>query len=295
MTLVIDAHQHVWDPARARYDWLGPEPSAIDRAFDLEDAFPSMRRAGIDATVLVQAADNAEDTANLLSEADRHPEVVGLVAWIPLDDPDAAAASLAALRRDPRVVGVRNLIHDRPDPDWILRPEVDAGLGVLEAADVPFDYVTSGPAALAHLTAISARHPKLRIVIDHLGKPPIGGDPGARTYWRGLMTEAARNPLISAKVSGLYTVVGPMDGWTTELLRPFLDDALALFGPDRLMFGSDWPVSVLAGGYDRVWNGLAPILDDLDAAERAALLGGTAASFYRLDPELLARVGKESA
>ena len=295
MTLVIDAHQHVWDLASARYDWLGPELAFIDRDYDLDDALPSMDRAGVDATILVQAADNSEDTANMLAVADRHPRVVGIVAWVPLEDPDAAAPMLEVLRLDERVVGIRNLIHDRPDPDWVLRPDVDAGLGVLEAAGVPFDYVTSGTAGLIQLPVISERHPGLRIVIDHLGKPPIGvEDETARHQWRGVLADAARNPLVSAKVSGLYRAHGAMYDWTPELLRPFVEDAFEIFGADRLMWGSDWPVSELGGGYDRVWDGLAAIFDTLAAPERAAVLGGTATDFYRIDPGLLARAGKET-
>lgn len=294
MTMVIDAHQHVWNLASARYDWIGPEVAFLDRDFELDEALPLMARAGVDATILVQAADNAEDTGNMLSVADRHPEVVGIVAWVPLDDPDAAAPMLELLRLDPRIVGIRNLIHDRPDPDWILRPEVDAGLGVLEAAGVPFDYVTSGAAALVHVPVISERHPQLRIVIDHLGKPPIGVGDDARRQWAGALAEAARNPLVSAKVSGLYRAHGAMYDWTPELLRPFVDDALELFGAERLMWGSDWPVSELGGGYDRVWDGLAASFGGLEPRERAAVLGGTAADFYRIDPGLLARVGKET-
>jgi L-fuconolactonase len=293
-TTVIDAHQHVWNRTAARYDWLGPDIAAIDRDFDLDDALPSMRRAGVDATILVQAADNAEDTANMIAVADRHPQVVGIVGWVPLDDPDAAARQLDELRRDPRLVGIRNLIHDRPDPDWILRPDVDAGLGVLEAAGVAFDYVTSSPAALAHVPVISERHPELRIVIDHLGKPPIGVGDDARRQWARILANAARNPRVSAKVSGLYRAHGAMYDWSPELLRPFVDHAVEAFGVDRLMWGSDWPVSELGGGYDRVWDALASIFADLAPLERAAVLGGTAASVYRLDPGLLARAGKET-
>jgi L-fuconolactonase len=292
--MVIDAHQHVWNLASARYDWIGPELAFLDRDFQLEEALPSMARAGVDATILVQAADNVEDTANMLEVADRNPEVVGIVAWVPLEDPDAAGPMLELLRLDPRIVGIRNLIHDRPDPDWILRPEVDAGLGVLEAAGVPFDYVTAGTAALVHLPVISERHPRLRIVIDHLGKPPIGVGDEARHHWRGLLAEAARNPLVSAKVSGLYRAHGAMYDWTPELLRPFVEDAFEVFGAERLMWGSDWPVSELGGGYDRVWDGLAAIFDGLEPLERAAVLGGTATDFYQLDPGLLARAGKET-
>jgi len=283
MTVIIDAHQHVWNLDRARYDWLGPEVAAINRSFELEEALRSMARAEVSGTVLVQAADNAEDTAFMLSVADRHPEVVGVVAWVPLDAPDVAG-QLQRLRRDPRVVGIRNLIHDRPDPDWILRSDVDAGLGALEAEGVPFDYVTAVPSGLARLPVISARHPELRVVVDHLGKPPVGGDAGARRHWRGLLAEAARNPLVFAKLSGLYPASGAMDVWTPEGVRPFVEDAVEVFGAERLMWGSDWPVSVLAGGYDRIWDGLAPLFASLAASERAAVLGGTATDFYRLDP-----------
>jgi L-fuconolactonase len=288
MTAIIDAHQHVWNLDSARYDWLGPELAAINRSFELEEALRSMARAEVVGTILVQAADNAEDTAFMLSVADRHPEVVGVVAWVPLEHPDVVG-HLERVRRDPRVVGIRNLIHDRPDPDWILREEVDAGLAALEAVGTPFDYVTSGPAGLSRLPAISSRHPELRIVIDHLGKPPVGGTAGARRHWRGLLNEAARNPHVFAKVSGLYPESGPMESWTPDDLRPFVEDALDVFGADRLMFGSDWPVSVLAGGYDRVWDGLARVFESLSPAERFAILGGTVTDFYRLDPTILDR------
>ena len=126
--------------------------------------------------MLVQAADTAEDTAAMLEMADRHPIVAGVVGWVPLDRPRDTAGALAAFADKPRIVGIRNLIHTQGDPNWILRPEVDEGLGLLEEAGLPFDFVTSGPAALAHLPVLAQRHPALHIVLDHLGKPPIGLD-----------------------------------------------------------------------------------------------------------------------
>ena len=165
---------------------------------------------------------------------------------------------------------------------------------MLEALGVSFDYVTADPAALVHLPVISERHPELRIVIDHLGKPPIGADDDARRDWRRLLADAAGNPLVFAKVSGLYPARGPLHEGTPELIRPFVEDALEVFGVDGLMFGSDWPVSELAGGYDKVWNELARVFDGLAPAERSAVLGGTAASYYRLDPAILAGAGKET-
>jgi L-fuconolactonase len=277
---VVDAHQHVWDPARAAYDWLAREDPSIQRPIGFDEALPALRRAGVDATVLVQAADNDEDTELMLDTAAAHPEVAAIVAYVPLDRPDRAAERLAELRRDPLVVGVRNLIHDIPDPDWLLRPEVDEGLGVLERAGVSFDLVSVLPRHLEHVTTLSERHPGLRIVIDHLSKPPIGL--AEREPWWTLIARAAENPLVHAKVSGLYAATDDPASWTVEQLRPFVDRALEVFGPDRLMYGSDWPVSIPYGGYGKVWDALSALFAELAEHERAALLGDTATRFYRI-------------
>ncbi|MEP7089032.1 MAG: amidohydrolase family protein [Nocardioidaceae bacterium] len=281
---VIDAHQHVWDLTRASYPWLGPHLAEVNRTFGLEDLRPHLRRAGVDRTVLVQSADNAEDTAHMLEVAAGHPEVAAVVAWVPLDRPDEAATRLDALRRNPYVVGVRALIHDMADPDWVLRPEVDAGLGVLEEAGVTFDYVAVLPRHLEHVPTLSERHPDLRIVIDHLAKPPIGG--AEVEPWWSLIAQAAANPLVHAKVSGLYPTDDPQS-WTVDAVRPFVERAVEVFGARRLMYGGDWPISVMAGGYDRVWDGLSQVLADLDDTDRARVLGDTAAEFYAIDEQLL--------
>ncbi|WP_370594953.1 amidohydrolase family protein [Streptomyces griseoviridis] len=278
---------HVWDPSRAPYDWLGPALAPIDRAMGLADVRPELRAAGVTGAVLVQAADHDADTAHMLAVAAAHPEVVGVVAWVPLDDPGRARTRLAELRRNPYVVGVRALVHERPDPDWVLRPDVARGLDLLAGAGLPFDYVTSSPEALVHVPELAARHPGLRLVVDHLGKPPVGGGPAERAGWRELIGAAARHPQVHAKVSGLYSATGPLGSWTTEQVRPFVEDALDLFGPGRLMYGGDWPVSVLAGGYARGWAACLELLAPLSPADRAAVLGGTAATFYRIDPALL--------
>lgn len=282
--MIVDAHQHVWNLARASYPWLDAQLAPIDRTIELDEALPSMRHAGVTATVLVQAADNAADTANMIRVADEHPEVVGIVAWVPLDEPDVAYRALSELRRDRRVIGVRTLLHAQADPHWVLRPEVDEGLTVLEEAGVSFDYVTGGPAALGHLPQLSARHPDLTIVIDHLGKPPVGGSAAERTEWRGLLAAAAENPRIAAKISGLYPATGALNAWTLDGIRPFVQDALELFGPERLMVGGDWPISMLAGGFGRTWDALRQLAGELDHVSRDALLGGSATAVYRLAP-----------
>ncbi|MFF0228217.1 amidohydrolase family protein [Streptomyces sp. NPDC004629] len=284
---VVDAHLHVWDPGRAAYDWLGPAMSPVDRAMRFRDARPALRTAQVTAAVLVQAADNDADTDLMLATAATNPEVVGVVAWVPLDDPDRARARLAVLRRDPHTVGVRTLLHERSDQDWILGPDAGAGLALLAEAGLTFDYSTSSPAALRHLPELAARHPTLRLVVDHLGKPPVGGGREDRAEWHRLIAAAAQHPRVHAKVSGLYSASGALDAWTTDEVRPFVEDALELFGPERLMYGGDWPISVLAGGYARTWEAVCELLAPLAPDDRAAVLGGTAARFYRLDPALL--------
>ncbi|MET4783244.1 amidohydrolase family protein [Glaciihabitans sp. UYNi722] len=282
---IIDAHQHVWNPGRARYDWLGPDMTPIDRTMTFDDVRSALRRSGVDATVLVQSADNDDDTDLILETAALTPEIAAVVVYLPLDDPQRAHDRLSQLRVDPHVVGVRSLIHNRSDPDWIIRPEVDAGLSLLEEADVSFDYVAVLPRHLEHVRTISERHPKLRIVIDHLAKPPVGA-PGRQPWW-DLIATAAENPRVFAKVSGLYSSVGAMADWTTDDVRPLFERAVEVFGADRLMYGGDWPISVLAGGYDRVWEGLQLLFAELDVAARSAILGETAQQFYRIDPRLL--------
>jgi L-fuconolactonase len=281
----IDSHQHLWDPGAVDYPWLGPQHSPVDGVMTFDELRPQLRAAGVDATVLVQSADNDADTDAMVAAADENPEIAAIVAYVPLDDPDRAAARLAELRRDSRIVGVRTLIHEIPDPDWLLGPVVDRGLGVLEDAGVSFDLVAVLPRHLENLATISERHPRLRIVIDHLAKPPIGGDDTGP--WWSLIETAAQNPLVTAKVSGLYSSVGAMGDWTLEGIRPFFDRALDVFGAERLMYGGDWPISVLAGGYERVWGALSALVDELPAHDRDRIRGGTAAEFYRIDPERL--------
>ncbi len=282
---VIDAHQHVWDPERARYDWLGPDLAPIDVAMTFEDLRPELKAAGVDFTVQVQSADNPEDTDIMRASAARHPEVVGVVGFAPLDDAEGTERTLDAWSSDSLMVGVRNLIHTKPDPDWLLRPEVDAALAVLERRGVALDVVAVLPRHLELVPILSERHPELRMVIDHLAKPPIGL-PDVEP-WDSLMAAAAGNPLVHAKISGLYSATDDIGAWTTEAIAPFFDRALDLFGPERLMFGGDWPISVLAGGYTRVWTGLQPLFDALDGDAREWILGRTAAAFYRLDPARL--------
>lgn len=277
---VVDAHLHLWDPRRRPYSWLDSADPAIARPFVVDDALPLLAAAGTDRVVLVQAADHRADTEAMLAVARAHPVVAGVVAWVPLADPGRAATDLEELQREAAFVGVRNLTHDQPDPDHLLREDVGETLSLLAAADVPVDVVAVLPRHLELLPVLSERHPELRMVLDHLGRPPVGEDDGGR--WAQLVARAARNPLLHAKVSGLYPRSGDPLTWNADDVRPALDTALATFGANRLMYGSDWPVSVLHGGHARVWEELSQLFAELDPDARNALLGATASAFYRL-------------
>lgn len=277
---VIDAHLHLWDPATGWYGWLAREPEVLRRRYLLADARPAIEALQVIGTVLVQAADRDEDTDAMLAEAAANPLVLGVVGYVPLEQPERAAARLAALRGGGALVGVRNLIHDQPDPDWLLRDDVADGLALLEAEGLPFDLVAVLPRHLEHVGYLSERFPALRIVIDHLAKPPIGSE--RRQPWLDLMARAASNPRVVAKLSGLYRHGGGQPA-TADDLRPWVCDALDLFGPERLLVGSDWPVSEIEGGYQAVLGRvISTVRSLLDGAAAGQVLSGTAARVYGL-------------
>jgi L-fuconolactonase len=284
--LVVDAHQHFWNPELISYPWLKGRYEPVNGVLEFDDVVADLRRNGIDRTVLVQSGDHQADTDYMFGVAHAHPEIAAVVAWVPLDRPDEVGAGLERLSHEPSFVGIRNLIHDQPDPDWLLRDEVDRSLGLLERAELPFDVIAVLPRHLDHVATVAARHPGLRLVVDHLGAPPIkAGDDWEP--WKALMAAAAAHPNVYAKVSGLYPVVGDLSDWTTADIEPFVHYVLELFGADRLMYGSDWPVVRLGGGYGRVWAALNEIFGRLSDAERRALLGGTAVAFYRISDDRL--------
>jgi L-fuconolactonase len=273
----IDAHQHFWDVESGRYAWPTPADGPIYRTFGPADLEPQIRAAGIDATVLVQTVDTLEDTDSMLARADRYPFIGAVVGWVPLRGARAAEAALDA-REHPKLRGIRHLVHHEPDPDWLLREDVAEGLEVLARRGFTFDVVAVFPNHLRLVPALADRHPELAIVIDHLAKPPYRA-PGW-SAWRDELRLAAERPNVAAKLSGLDTAAG--DGWTPSELRPAVDEALDAFGPDRLLFGSDWPVCTLVSTYGEVVREYEALVATLIPAERAAVLGGTAERLYRV-------------
>ncbi len=220
----VDAHQHFWRLARGDYGWLTPAKGPIYRDFGPADLTPLLARAGIDATVLVQAAPTVDETRFLLELARTTPVVAGVVGWAPLDAPDAPDV-VAALARTPALKGLRPMLHDIPDIDWVLRPEVARGLRAIAAADLTFDALVRTP-HLPNLRRLLERHPDLRVVIDHGAKPEIVQ--GAREPWATHMAGLARETRAWVKLSGLVTEDGAE--WSVERLRPYVDHLLECFG-----------------------------------------------------------------
>lgn len=271
----IDAHQHFWRVGRGDYGWLTPAAHpAICRDFGPDDLQPLMDAAGVTCTVLVQAAPTAAETAFLLEIARATPFVAGVVGWADLEAPDAAAR-VAALAADPKLLGLRPMLEDLADDAWILKPELAPALDAMQAAGLRFDALVT-PRHLPHLARFLARRPDLKVVIDHGAKPDIAA--GAVADWSADLRAIARDTGAVCKLSGLVTEAG--GGWTTQQLKPFVNVLLEAFGPSRLMWGSDWPVVNEAAGYS-IWRVAAEALTaQLSADDRALIFGGTAAAFY---------------
>ncbi|QHC61046.1 amidohydrolase family protein [Rathayibacter sp. VKM Ac-2760] len=281
--MIVDAHLHLWDPVRHCYDWLGPRHAPIDRVVTAEEALGVLRAEGVGRAVLVQAADTDEDTDAMLASAAAHPEIVGVVAFLPLEDPAATAHRLETLAGDPLVVGARVLVHDRADPDWLLRSAVRESLTLVEHAGLALDVPAVLPRHLAILPELVERHPELTIVVDHLGKPPLGALGAWRAgEWARSLRRLAPLGTIVAKLSGFQSARADPAEWSIDELRPVVDAALDVLGPDRLMFGGDWPVVELAGGYGRAIGAVRTLLEELNEPERAAVLAGTATRVYGL-------------
>lgn len=280
---LIDAHHHVWDLSVRDQDWItGPELAPIRRDFGLDDLAPHARAAGVDGTVLVQTVTVADETPELLALAGRAPLVVGVVGWTDLTAPDIVD-TLAALRELPggeHLVGIRHQVQGEPDPHWLLRPDVRRGLTAVAGASLAYDLVVL-PHQLDACVRAAAAHPELTFVLDHLGKPPIAAGGRGRDAWAVRLAAFAALPNTVAKLSGLVTEAD-RSTWTPGDLRPYVDIALEVFGPDRLMFGSDWPVCTLAATYEQVHAVTRELTGNLDASERARLFAGTASRVYRL-------------
>jgi len=278
--VIVDAHHHFWDPTRADYPWLTDELATIRRPFGPADLAPLLEASGIDATILVQTRSSLEETEEFLAIAAATPFISGVVGWVDLRAP-SVDDTIARLRAGPggdRLVGIRHQVQDEEDPRWLLRPDVRRGIQAVGRAGLVYELLVRSrelPAA----REIVAGTPDVRFVIDHLAKPPIRD--GTLQPWADLVAGFAGMPNAWGKLSGLVTEAD----WSSLRpadLAPFVAHVLAVVGPERLMFGSDWPVCLLAATYDAVVAAARETLAGLTDTERAGVFGTNAAVVYGL-------------
>ncbi len=274
---VVDTHNHYWDIERSDLYWLTPDVEPLYRSFTPPDLKPHMDEVGVQKSVIVQAAHSRWDNLWWLQLAEQYPYVAAVVGWVDLEDPDVGMA-LDEYRQHPAFRGVRAGAEDVSDPEWLARPDVYRGIGEVARRGLSLDLLVRTP-HLGHVPALAAKYPELPLVIDHLAKPEIAS--GDLDAWYAGMEEIARDTAVWCKVSGLLTEAGPDP--TTERIRPVVTFAIEHFGTDRLMWGSDWPVCTLAASYEETFRTVTGALGSLADGDRAAIMGGNAVRFYRLD------------
>jgi L-fuconolactonase len=272
----IDAHQHYWRIDRGDYGWLTPALGAIYRDFLPEHLAPILKRHGIDRSIAIQAAPTVAETEFLLGLARKTASIAGVVGWVDFAASDAAA-TIARLAREHALVGLRPMVQDIADDDWLLRPELAPSFGALIEHGLVFDALVL-PRHLARLARLVARYPQLIVVIDHGAKPPIREGIGGLDPWRSDIAALAASPRVHCKLSGLVTEAAA--DWQIDDLKSFVGHLLSVFGTKKLIWGSDWPVVERGGGYDRWHAASLSLLEGLDAREREAVLGRNAAQVY---------------
>lgn len=275
---MIDAHQHFWRLARGDYLWPNESVAPIFRDFGPGDLLPLLARAGVARTVLVQATESLAETEWLLAVAAECPSVAGVVGWVDLAAPDAAAA-IDRLRANPALKGLRPMLQSIEETDWILRPELRPALDHMAEVGLRFDALIQ-PRHLPAISRLAEACPGLAIVVDHLAKPRMGEGRGPEAAWAAGMAALARRPNVWCKLSGMITEIGP--GWRRADLAPFAQVVLDAFGPERVMWGSDWPVVNLAGDYLSWLDAARELARGLSPAESGRLFGGSARAFYGL-------------
>lgn len=274
---MIDSHQHFWLVGRFDYPWMSSDLGVLYRDYLPDDLAPILRRNGIKQTVLVQASNSVVESRWLLELADANPLIAGVVGWVDLMSAEIDA-QLDELCAHPKFKGVRHLVESEPNDDWLVQPAVLSGLEKLSARGLSYDFLVH-TRHLRYVPQVAESCPELPFVIDHMAKPPIAR--AEIKEWSEALKPIARYPNIHCKLSGLVTEAN-WSSWQTNDLRPYVDYALELFGADRMMFGSDYPVCLLAASYDRVLESFQELLGYND---RDKVFSKNAARFYRLNSD----------
>jgi len=277
--MVIDAHHHFWDPARASYPWMTDGLAPIRRRFGPEDLRPLLERNGIDQTILVQTRSSLDETREFLATAAEHDFIAGVVGWVDLTGD--AAKQIARLRSEPggaKLVAIRHQVHDEADAEWLGRKDVRRGIAAVGKAGLAYDILVRTrelPAALA----LVRDNPEVRFVIDHIAKPPIAS--GAIIEWAERLQPLAAHQNVFIKLSGMVTEAD-WKRWTIRDIEPYVSRVLEWFGPERCVFGSDWPVCLVAASYAHVIDACGQAIGDLATVDRERIFGGNATELYRL-------------
>ena len=280
-TTVIDAHHHFWDPTRRDYYWMGgDELASIRKPMGPEDLRPLLAQNNVDRTVIVQTVPTVEETEEFLSIAASTDFVAGVVGWVDLTDP-GVSDTLAELKTGENgkwLVGIRHQVHDEEDPTWVAREDVIRGIKAVGAAGLAYDLLPKQRELPACLPAVDA-NPDMRFVVDHIAKPLIAA--GEMEPWAARLEELSKRPNVFCKLSGIVTEAD-WTGWKPEDLKPYVDRVLEWFGEERVMFGSDWPVCLLASDYSTVKGTLESLLGNPAGETYVKIFGGNATTFYRL-------------
>lgn len=274
----IDSHHHLWNYSAREYAWIDDSMQVLKRDFTPADLLRDMQATNVDHAVGVQARQSLAETRFLLEHARRHDWIKGVVGWVPLADPDVGRV-LESFHDEPLLKGVRHVVQDEPDERFLDRDAFNAGVRCLRHHGLVYDILVYGR-QVPMATRFVDRHPEQPFVLDHIAKPRIAAA-GMDRDWEQAFRELAKRPHVSCKFSAVVTEVRDPT-WNVDLLRPYWDVALEAFGPERLMFGSDWPVCLLRSSYADWVAAVATLAADLNAAQQAAFWGGNANRVYRL-------------
>ena len=281
--MIVDSHQHFWQVGRFDYPWMTPQVDALCHDYLPATLEPVLARHGVDQTILVQASNSAPETQWLLDLSENNPFVAGVVGWVDLQSSDVGRQLDQFISRA-KFKGVRHLLESEPADDWLTQDAVVRGLNELAQRDLSYDLLVH-TRHLRYVRQVVEKNPRLRFVIDHVAKPPIKS--GQIDQWAAGLKDVAAAGNVWCKLSGLVTEAD-WANWRVEDLIPYVDKALECFGPERMMFGSDWPVCLLAASYDQVLEAFHTLLADLSEQDRELIFSKNAAAFYRTQEQAIA-------
>ncbi|WP_338594377.1 amidohydrolase family protein [Paenibacillus sp. Y5S-9] len=273
----LDAHQHFWEYNVAEYGWIGEEMKTIRQSFLPEDLEPLLVQSGLDGCIAVQARQSLTETEWLLQLADRHECIKGVVGWVDLCS-DEVRNQLELFASNPYLKGVRHVIQDEPDLDYVLREDFQRGIALLKEYDLAYDLLVSKE-QLPYAVELVKTFPEQRFVLDHLAKPDIKS--GIISPWKEALESMAAQPNAYCKLSGMVTEAD-WANWTPKDFTAYLNIAIEAFGAERLMFGSDWPVSNVSATYSEVYDLIMSHINALPISDQQMIFGGTCAAFYQI-------------